>query len=105
MAAASTDPAVARACLAVGLGFACTMRGSSVQGVRLGDVSRLGDTLQVVEVGRKGHTHCDPIARSLSIGCAHLPACLVAPLPPLPISSSCLGRICLGGTITLLGFG
>jgi len=74
LATSSADPAVVRACLALGLGFACMMRGSSVQGVRLSDVSRLGDTLQVVEVVRKGHTHADPTARSLSISCAHLPA-------------------------------
>jgi hypothetical protein len=37
------------------------------------DISSLMDTMQVVEVVCKWRTRSDPVARSLSIGCAHLP--------------------------------
>ena len=55
--------------MAVALGFACMMRGSSVVGLRAGDVSSDTPVLHVVEAVRKGHTHGDPVLRRLSIDC------------------------------------
>lgn len=78
LATTSPDPGVVRACLAVGLGFACMMRGSSVQGLAADGASPHAATLQVAEVVRKGHTHSDPVARSLSIDCTRLPTLLLA---------------------------
>lgn len=78
LAATLASPAVVRACLAVGLGFACMMRGSSVQGLAPGDVSLAGSSLQVVERVRKGHSHSDPVARSLAIASSSLPDLLLA---------------------------